>query len=667
METFVDYETYSDEDITGGAHRYASHPSTQILLCAVRQGKETRVWQSPGHVLSNTSENEQAISMLKNATSFWAHNAPFEYAVSLYRMKADMGLEPPAADQWNCTAAMCRRAAIPWSLEKAGEFLKLPMTKQKVGKRLIQLFCVRSGWNGADTVTVEGSKITPEAAWNMFVDYCRTDVVVENQIRDVLHTVTPKGWTKEHFVNDLILNARGIPVDVEALDKAQDLLDTMNGRLEESFHAVTGLTTSQTKAFTVWAKEHGYPFDNLQAATTEQFLADPGDAPKEVVDAVSIRAKASFAATKKITSMRELVMPDGRVRDCFMWSGAVRTHRHAGRNIQPQNYKRSTKRSPSVMVALQNGATVDDMLFLYDGVHEPLAEAVRHFIRHPEYPLFDADFSQIEARTLLYLAGQTDVLDEYRRGEDPYKNMASVIYRKLVKDITKDERFIGKTAVLGCGYATGAEKFKMMCEQYGTSMSLEEAKRIVTVYREKHYKVKSLWKEMGSAAAEAINYPGVKVECRKVSFVRNNSLGFDSLLMRLPSGHVLSYPFPQIKKVMKTFKRDDGGENEWEVDEITYFGQITGQANWGRVRTHGGVLTENATQAVAGDFMALGTNRAMKAGYDIFLIVHDQVVATAYPHQTKEGLKAALCELPSWAEDFPLDATCDITPFYTKD
>ena len=66
------------------------------------------------------------------------------------------------------------------------------------------------------------------------------------------------------------------------------------------------------------------------------------------------------------------------------------------------------------------------------------------------YVILDSDSSQIEARTLAWLAGQDDLVDAFDRGEDVYKIMASAIYGKPIEEITKDERFVGKTTILGC-------------------------------------------------------------------------------------------------------------------------------------------------------------------------------------------------------------------------
>ena len=81
----------------------------------------------------------------------------------------------------------------------------------------------------------------------------------------------------------------------------------------------------------------------------------------------------------------------------------------------------------------------------------PRGSILKKAIRAPQgYMMIDSDSSQIEARTLAWLAGQDDLVKAFEDGEDVYKIMASAIYGKDVSQITKDERFVGKTTILGC-------------------------------------------------------------------------------------------------------------------------------------------------------------------------------------------------------------------------
>jgi DNA polymerase I-like protein with 3'-5' exonuclease and polymerase domains len=113
----------------------------------------------------------------------------------------------------------------------------------------------------------------------------------------------------------------------------------------------------------------------------------------------------------------------------------------------------------------------------------------------PGYVLIDADSSQIEARTVAWIAGQTDLVEAFENGEDVYKIMASAIYSKDVADVTKEERFVGKTTILGAGYGMGAEKFQLQLKIFGVDIPVNECKKIIDIYRQTYPKIPALWRQ----------------------------------------------------------------------------------------------------------------------------------------------------------------------------
>ena len=125
----------------------------------------------------------------------------------------------------------------------------------------------------------------------------------------------------------------------------------------------------------------------------------------------------------------------------------------------------------------------------------------------PGYVIIDADSAQIEARILAWLAGQTDLVEAFRNKQDVYSIMASFIYAKPVDQITKQERFVGKTVILGCGYGTGAAKLQAFLKGATPSieMTLDECRQIVITYRAKYFKIPDLWSQGDTAIAAAID------------------------------------------------------------------------------------------------------------------------------------------------------------------
>jgi DNA polymerase I-like protein with 3'-5' exonuclease and polymerase domains len=109
---------------------------------------------------------------------------------------------------------------------------------------------------------------------------------------------------------------------------------------------------------------------------------------------------------------------------------------------------------------------------------------IKQAITAPEGCLIvDADSAQIEARVLAWLAGQTDLVEAFAAGQDVYKIMAATIYGKPAAEISKAERFVGKSVVLGSGYGMGAKKFKAQLWGFGVEVELDEAQRIINTYR----------------------------------------------------------------------------------------------------------------------------------------------------------------------------------------
>lgn len=248
------------------------------------------------------------------------------------------------------------------------------------------------------------------------------------------------------------------------------------------------------------------------------------------------------------------------------------------------------------------------------------------------YVLIDSDSSQIEARVLAWLAGQHDLVEAFRNGEDVYKIMASAIYAKSIDEITKDERFVGKTTILGSGYGMGAAKFKAQLKTFNVEVSEGEAAHIIETYRTTYPKVPELWKQ-GQVAIEAMA-AGQSAPygngCVAVS-------GRDGILM--PNG--LYQRYPNLQKVL-----DDNGKE-----------QFVYSSRKGTNKIYGGKLTENICQGLARCIIGEQMVRIAKR-YKVVLTVHDAIACIA-PESEKDEAKAYVEEcmrwVPDWANGLPLN------------
>lgn len=249
------------------------------------------------------------------------------------------------------------------------------------------------------------------------------------------------------------------------------------------------------------------------------------------------------------------------------------------------------------------------------------------------YSIIDADSAQIEARVLAWLAGQEDLVTAFAEGKDVYKKMASAIYGKPEFEISKDERFVGKTTILGAGYGMGAVKFQAQLKTMGAEVELEESRRIIDIYRRTNDAVVRLWRQAQNAL---------------VNLSRGDSapLGRAGVLelvpaecaIRLPSGLLMRY--------------DDLRYTETEKGVEFHY-----QTRKGRTRIYGGKVIENVCQAIARCIIAEQMLRIGKR-YKVVLTVHDAiaiVVRNAEVEEAKLYVEDCMRWVPEWATGLPVN------------
>lgn len=268
----------------------------------------------------------------------------------------------------------------------------------------------------------------------------------------------------------------------------------------------------------------------------------------------------------------------------------------------------------------------------------PRKSELKHAICAPDgYCVVDSDSSQIEARTLAWLAEQEDLVEAFEKGQDVYKIMASAIYGKPESEITKDERFVGKTTILGAGYGMGAAKFQAQLKTFSVDLPAEECERIIQVYRETYPKIPELWRQAGRAL-------------KAIMGNQSAPLGRDGVLVvdgergiKLPNTLYLKYPNLRTQL------------NEAGKDEMVYDikrGRATVQT-----RIYGGKLVENVCQAVARIIIGEQMLRINKK-YPVVMTVHDAIACLAPENDVeyaKEYVEMMMRLRPKWALELPLN------------
>jgi DNA polymerase len=315
---------------------------------------------------------------------------------------------------------------------------------------------------------------------------------------------------------------------------------------------------------------------------------------------------------------------------------------------------------------------------------ELVANAVRGcIVAPPGKKLVVADLSNIEGRGLAYLAGETWKLQAfaaYDRGDGPDLYVAAYA-RSFGVDhsaVGKPQRQIGKVQELGLGYEGGVAAFLTFAAVYNMDLDdladavwasatrealkngadiLEWVKRkkrstfglsdkvyiacevLKRAWRDAHPNTEALWKAAGDSVRAAIQNPGQTFPIGEHLKARVDGAW---LRVRLPSGRYLCYIDPKV---------DDSGQ-------ISYAGVNQYTRQWGRIKTYGGKLVENATQAFARDIMAHNMPLIDQVGYEIVLSVHDELITEApeMEEYSVDHLAKLLATVPPWAKGIPLAA-----------
>ena len=253
--------------------------------------------------------------------------------------------------------------------------------------------------------------------------------------------------------------------------------------------------------------------------------------------------------------------------------------------------------------------------------------------------IIDCDSSQIEARVLAWLAGETQILLKFANKEDVYRYMATMIYNKLEEAITDEERFIGKTTVLGAGYGMGAVKFQRQLQSMGKYVDLDTCKHIIKKYRYSNPRIATWWNELNVV----LNY----MLANKVSD-RIDMVGLLELApftgIKLPNNLYINYP-----------------DLCREAD-----GQFSYMTRYGRTRIYGGKVAENLCQAVARCIIGEQMLEIAKE-FRVVLTVHDAVacvVPEAQAEDAKAYIETCMSTSPKWAVGLPLSCESGMAVTY---
>lgn len=665
---FIDFETRSLADLKViGAREYARSPDTEVLCLAIARN------DGKPHVMVPAANN---IPEFESGAIFVAHNASFEFYVWNEILTKRYGWPPLPLDWLHCTMAMAYAAGLPGSLDQAAAAAGVDQKKDPHGYRLMLQMCKPRNITDCPSLAGDCKKCvnTPHPGrhvewWDdpekhsALCRYCAQDVEAERALWNRL----PKLSADERriWLLDFKMNERGIAVDLDATKACLDLVTRETKRLDAEMRRVTEgevKTCNSSVALRSWLKRCGISLSSVAKASAEEALAtwdrEPEVAEEEELGelasfqrgnakrAIELRLEAARSSTGKLATILSAVSSDGRLRWLKQYHGAT-TGRWAGRKVQPDNFPRGTCRiPPEEQDRILSGLAADTITLEHLELYGPRLHVVSDCLRGllvpaPGKAFTVCDLSSIEARVLPWLAGDRRTLDVFRGHGKIYEATAAGIYGVPIEAVTDEQRFVGKVATLSLGYGGGRRAFAKMARAYGVEIPEAKAEEIKCRWRDAHPEIVAYWARLEEAAIGTTRLAGQRTHVGPVQWQRSGSF----LFCRLPSGRVISYPYPELEGVDTPW----GGVKH----ALRYKTRNTMTRKWETVTTFGGKLAENITQAVSRCVLAGMLEDLEEEGLNPVMHVHDEAICETDGDQ-REQVQEIMSKSPAWAPDLPV-------------
>ena len=654
----LDLETKSSVDISKcGAYKYAESPDFEILLfgVSVNHGPITVYDLACG----DTVPDEIICALSDDSVIKTAYNAAFERIClsvwlrkyypqhfKTYSIPGDPVRNYLDPSSWRCTLVWAAYNGLPLGLEKVGAVLGFEEQKLKEGKDLIKYFCCPckpTKKNGGRTWNLPHHD--PDK-WALFKRYNERDVLVELQIQERLKNYPVPDFVWEEYCLDQEINDRGIMIDQEMVTQALRIDELSKTDLSARLKRKTGLenpgSVVQMKSY---LSKKGMDVDSLGKKEVAAMIKS---APEDLAEVLSLRLQLAKSSVRKYQAMQNAVCVDGRCHGMFMFYGANRSGRWAGRLIQLQNLPQNHMEDLDQARALVSAGDYEMLDILYDSIPGVLSELIRTaFIPRPGYKYIVSDFSAIEARVLSYLAGEKWRAEVFHKGRDIYCESASRMFGVPVEKhgINSHLRQKGKIAELALGYGGSVGALTAM-GALDMGLSEDELQPLVDMWRSSNPHITSYWWAVDAAVKKAIKQR-CQTQVGDIAFVVKSGM----LFITLPSGRRLAYVKPRI------------GENRFGGESVTYMG-IDTQKKWSRIESYGPKFVENIVQAVSRDILAY----AMKTLHYCQIVghVHDELIIECSPDVSLDVICEQMGRTPPWLPGIELRADGYECNFYQK-
>lgn len=613
----IDFETRSAVDLkVHGRFNYMHDSSFKIVLMAVKYDNEpTKVYPFPTkELIASIVESAEMLGY-----NLVAHNAAFEIgACEAYGV--DTGTNGKSSP-WRDTMVMCAYYGLPISLDNASKYLNLKNAKLSIGRELIEYFTRPISDKVKARLGLPKDKMfwEPEdnlEKWLAFKEYVKYDVEACYEITTILPDIPEFVW--DEWLLNLNINRRGILIDKNLCEVALKNIADEENECMVKLHEITGLDNpkSRTQLKQWFLEKFNLNIDSLNKEVIEKIISDTS-VNEEIRVVLSLFSTISKTSTAKYKKFLDLMDDNNKIYDILNFYGA-RTGRWSSWGVQIHNMKRISVHNYKELREL----ALSNMLpMMYDNLSDIYSQLIRtSILAHKDKYLVIADFSQIEARVLQWLAGNQTAIDIFKSGKDYYTFTAALMFNKNYNDIPKDsdERRKGKIASLLLGYGGGVAALDRGSS--GSDLSEEEKLRLVRLWRRANPKVVAFWNNVNSAfikcliskqdvALKVAELAGVKTTY-SLTFKYSNLLGKNNVCVELPSGRTLWYPDVCNKGRDYVFY----GKSSDDQFTETY------------TKIYGGFLVENITQAIARDCLQGFINKLTSKGLPVVFHVHDEVI-----------------------------------------
>lgn len=695
-----------------GTAVYATHPSTEILSLAynLKDGRGRRHWKPGDPPPTDLFDHIAAGRLLE------AHNAGFEHWVWQHVAVPKLGWPPLPLAQLRCSMAKARAHALPGKLEALGTAMRLPIQKDKEGKRLLTKFSMPRDPTKKDPRRRINPLGDPEGP--ALYSYNGTDIDSEAEASARIPDLDPDEL--EYWLNDQITNYRGCAIDSPTVADCIAVIEALAEKYNTRLHTITGgqvERASQRERLKGWLAGRGVFMPAMDEAAIDAALADARLVGLER-ESLEILSKVGSASVKKLYMMRNQLSPWGRLHDLFNYHVA-RTGRDGGKDVQAQNLPRTgpdvfkcgscgqfhgahrftcpwcaTVHPPDIKKMEWGIACADDAILIlatrdvglvenYFGDAQTLVIGMLRmmFIAGPGHDLIASDYSAIEAVVTACLAGEDWRIKVFQSGEDIYYHSAAkqtgltyqfyMDYKKANKKHHPHRQPFGKVRELSLGYGgwIGA-MIQFGADEFFTE---DEMKQAILGWRADSPNIVELWGGqwrgmpwhddyhaefygLEGCAIQAVLNPGTEYTyCAKHELARPIAFKMhgDALYCILPDGKAITYHEPRLR-------RGKSGPHP-DCYILSYMTWNTnpnkGALGWVRIDTYGGMLCENVVQATARQILRDAVNRLMRVGYMVVLRVHDEIVAEILKtFGSVEEFEAIMNAHKEWAAAWPIKA-----------